>query len=275
MKKKINLKKSLEQLKFENELEKIKLKLKHGTDFNENPNDCFPPEIEREFLKYVDQFEVAYKDSKVIPVYEFIGRPAFKKLSEILEENVSGELENLKNFLFENRIIIETICPVDDSELYRFITEELFFEEVDDIRIGGMNQVFIYEEFHPNHDYDISSSCQEFIETLFNKERKFDASFNDLAFELLSRGELVLQEEFIKRLDEFRDSYSEMKLKKIEINSIAFEDDKANVSFDVTFSLTIDSACEKTNISGSGEFGLIFDFGFWGINSVSIPGIRL
>lgn len=273
MKKKINQKVSIEQLKFENELEKIRLNLKYGIDINENPEDCFPPEIERDFLKYVDQFETASSNSELITIYEFIGQPDFRKPNEISEENVSVELEKLKDFLFKNRVSINSLCPVSDSEMYRFITEEIFNVLVEDIKMSGIYNVFCYEEFHPNDDYDIRKSCTEFIETLFNKEREFDASFNDLAFELLYRDEIVLQDEFIQRLNEFRDSFSEMSLNKFEINSVTIDDDKSSVCFDVAFSMTIEGTIEKTNISGTGEIGLFFDFGFWGISSVGIPGI--
>lgn len=47
---------------------------------------------------------------------------------------------------------LDFLCDVDDAEAYRFITEELMDEEIDDIRIEGLRHCFIYEEFHPNTD---------------------------------------------------------------------------------------------------------------------------
>jgi len=56
--------------------------------------------------------------------------------------------------------------------LYRFITEELFKEELDDIKIEGMTHHYIYEEFHPNHEHDIKNRCKEFLDEFLNKNIK-------------------------------------------------------------------------------------------------------
>ncbi|NJO68093.1 MAG: hypothetical protein HC830_01405 [Bacteroidetes bacterium] len=39
-------------------------------------------------------------------------------------ETLSEELDRLMNCLNDNNIVLDTLCPVDDKELYRFITEE-------------------------------------------------------------------------------------------------------------------------------------------------------
>ena len=55
------------------------------------------------------------------------------------------------NILNKNSIQLDTICDVEEREIYRFVTEELFSHKMDNMRIPGMMACFIYEEFHPNH----------------------------------------------------------------------------------------------------------------------------
>jgi len=168
----------IENLRFENEIKKIKLSREHGAHFSESDETSnLNPRLEAEFLDYVEQFEKAYDDCKQIPVYDFIGKPKYKKAEDIPDKEIQSELEKIMLVMNKNGIYLDTLCEVDDRVLYRFITEELFLYETDDIKVAGMMCNFIYEEFHPNHEYDIRNHSIEFIESYLNKESDYYTTF--------------------------------------------------------------------------------------------------
>ena len=96
----------MEQLKFENELEKIKLNLEHGAEFIDLTEHGIPAEVERDFLNQVEQFESAHGNCKRIQIYDFIGRPDFKVPSEIKKEDICKELEEVRDVLMQHQICI-------------------------------------------------------------------------------------------------------------------------------------------------------------------------
>ncbi len=275
MKNRINQSNKIEELKFENELKKIKLSLEHGAEFINLTDENIPAEIESEFLNHVEQFEKAQSESKRIQIYDFIGRPEYKALHSIPEAFISFELEGLLEILGGNQISIDSICEVDDAEMYRFITEELFFEETDDIRIEGMMHCFIYEEFHPNDDYDIRRTCSGLIETLFDKMSGLDSRFMDLADEIEIFHKFLMKEDFIVKVNEFRDSYSSINLFCFVMTAVHIEEARAHVRFEIEYSLKIEGTEELVCFSEQGELGLVKDFEFWFINRICIPGLNL
>lgn len=275
MKKKINLKEAMEELRFENELRKIKLNLEHGAQFYNLDEGNIPAEIEKGFLDQVEQFEIAYSSSKLIQVYEFIGKPKLKSIVEIPAENVKFELDVLTFILSENNIRIDSICEVEEAEMYRFITEELFFEEIEEIRIEGMMRCYIYEEFHPNHDFDIRNSCTELIVTLLDKECEINPTFSDLAFSIETKKGLVSKEDFIESFIKIKDSYSVIECSKFEIESVVIDTEVAKVYCNIEYSMVIEGSHERLSFSGKGEVGLIMEYGYWAVNKVDIPGLSL
>jgi len=136
----------LEKLRVENELKKMKMMLEHGGMFSEPPGDkTLHPLIENEFLKSVEAFENAYQDAERVLLYDFIKCPDFIPVNDIPDSRLSAELERIMNILNKNGIQIDTICEVEEREIYRFVTEELFRHEMDNMRIPGMMNCFIYE----------------------------------------------------------------------------------------------------------------------------------
>ena len=142
----------LERLSMENELKKMKMMLEHGAVFSGPSGDkTLHPLIEKEFLNSVEAFENAYQDAEQVLLYDFIECPDFIPVNDVPESQISAELERIMNILNKNGIQLDTICDVEEREIYRFVTEELFRHKMDNMRIPGMMACFIYEEFHPNH----------------------------------------------------------------------------------------------------------------------------
>jgi hypothetical protein len=162
------------------------------------------------------------------------------------------------NLLNKHQIELSTLCDVNDRELYRFITEELFETETDDIKIEGMMSCFIYEEFHPNLDYDIRRICSDFITDFIKRETKF--------FEY----NLTKKARNDKTLLNFIHSFRKFELIEENIDEVIIEEDKANVTLNISFKATIEDSIEEQKYSGQILFLLIPEYGYWSISKVDI-----
>ena len=163
-----------EDLKASNEIMKLKLELDHKMVMGETSN--LSPETENQWLNHVYNFEKLHKECGRAKVYDLLGRPAFAKYDALTKSQLQRELSGLLALMEEKSIALDCICEYDDEVIYRFITEELFESETDDIFMEGMVHHFIYEEFHPNHDHDLRRYTIRFIESILGKEwnEKYD-----------------------------------------------------------------------------------------------------
>ena len=265
----------LNRLRIENEIKKMKLSLEHGANFFSPSEKKLPPEQEGQWLDQVQQFEDAYTNSKRVLIYDFVGKPIYKLVIEIPETEIKSELKKIINLLGQKGIGIDTICKVDDRELYRFITEELFKEETDDMMIEGMTHNFIYEEFHPNHEHDIKTHCKEFVEGLLNKKINLNPTFLALADEIDTKDGIIKQEDAIKRMEIFRAAFNSFKLQHFKITSLSIDKDKADVFFDINYTGIIEGSNERKIFSGIGDFKLKCEYDYWCISKINVLGISI
>lgn len=249
-----------ERLRQENELKKINLKQNFGAIF---PNDLnkedLPLEIEGQFLDYVSNFENAYQDSNRIMVYDFIGRPVCRKSELIPDSEIGMELDRIMDIMGENQLSLDTICVVDDRVLYEFITEELFWEETDDMRVEGMTSNFIYEEFHPNHKHDITINSNCFFESFLNKESDYYTTY------------LSPEAEKNSWYRNFRNSFSSFKLLSFQMTSISYDQQTATTEFQANISGVIDGTSIIESFSGTGKIELVYLYDFWCVQRITLP----
>lgn len=194
-----------ENLRIENEILRLKMQAESGAFFGGDATNL-PPEIENEFLHNVQAFEDAWKNVSYVTVYEFIGRPPFRKEAELTDGEVVGELEKLQATMNEKNVFLDTMADYEPRLIYKFITEELFAHETDDLRLPGWTKNFTYEEFHPNHEMDIRRTAQGFL------DRWFEKRFNEESFELAPQivtpeGKVFTRDEVIQKLCHCLDSY--------------------------------------------------------------------
>jgi len=250
----------LGRLKQENEIKRMKLRLEYGANFPiESNQDGLSPEVESQFLDHVMEFEKAFHSSEQIKVYDFIGNPEYKKSEDIPDSEINEELDRIMDLLHENQIDLATLCEVDSRELYRFITEELFFHEIDNIKMEGWISHFTYEEFHPNHEYDLKNYCFDFFDSFLNQESTFYTN------------NLTKEAEENKWFENFRNSFISFRLNKLEVLNIQFDEINAKVEFDIDFSGVIEDSNETAIFSGKGEMDFLFQWDYWYINKVTIP----
>ncbi|MCF8373988.1 MAG: hypothetical protein K9H64_20365 [Bacteroidales bacterium] len=250
----------LEKLRAENAAKQMKLMMQYGMDFSTaQGSKDLPPEIEGQFLDSVGQFEEQYQNAKQVSLYDFIGKPEFRKEASIPQDEIKLELDKLEQILADNGIGVDSICEVEVREIYRFITEELFLHEIDDMRMPGWMTHFTYEEFHPNHEYDIREHSTDFINSFLNKESDYYKHY------------LTIEAEANKWFESFRNSFSSFNLTQFDIQGLDFVSDNATLLFYINFEGTIDGGSETQTYSGHGKIGLRYVFEYWCIDTVVFP----
>lgn len=147
--------------------------LERGAHFSDVPESC-SPEMENDFLKRIMEFERLAENSSFIKVYDRIGRPThFKPVTEIEDDEMDEALDELMNWLCNYDISVDVCSPnISQRELYRFIVDELFQHEINDVRIPGMVHGFVYDEFHPDPVFENSRlATEECIAEILQREK--------------------------------------------------------------------------------------------------------
>ncbi len=213
----------LENMKIENEFLKIKLSAQYGDGFFMQGDAALPPDIENQFLKNMIAFEDNSKNAEYTTLYEKIGSPAYKKIAELNEEEVSAALENITLCMEEHAVSLD-ICdgPYPDAVIYTFITEELFEQEIEKESMFGGGWHFIYEEFYPNDKVDIEKNTHEFLKHWFTKN--FDEYSSELAYHFVTAdGSKLDRKAFFEKLHMFFESFTAFKNDGYNIDEIKFE----------------------------------------------------
>jgi hypothetical protein len=260
-----------DELKSENALLKLKLQLEHGMNMSESSE--LGPEMENEWLNNIYLFEQQHKNAKQVKVFEVIGCPAFKKHDELNKEETSKELNRLLDLMAEKEIVLDILCQYDDLVIYRFVTEELFEHEMDGIRIPGMVLHFIYEEFYPNHDYDLRRYATEFIETLLSGKWNSEFDTSTLASMVQFFGKDYDNDAISNIILAFQESYGSFKIEELEIENVNFniERENATVQIQLTYSAQPPGGSNMIH-AGKSILGFIMQWDYWRINSFRLPG---
>jgi len=248
-----------EQLKISNEVKKMELSLKTGAVFNTNADSEIPPEIENQFLKNIEQFEESWKTAKDITIRQKLGNPELVRPDNLEPREVTDALIKIMELLEQNSISLGTICPVDDLTLYTFIIDEFLDKEIYDLNIPGMTQCYIYEEYHPNHEFDVKQLVERIIKQLLKKStgefETFDFKFIDNYPDLLV----------------FTRAFEKFKIQNINFTHVQIEDDKAEVLFDIKFTGHMDVSVGKINFKGTGKARLENKDSYWWVRELELP----
>lgn len=98
-----------------------------------------------DFITQVKEFEQQHKNSKLINVFQLIGSPAVFKERKTNGTQLKSEYEKMILLLDKYNIIVHFQNDYSIEEKYRFITEEIFKQDVE----KNKQSSFIYEDFHP------------------------------------------------------------------------------------------------------------------------------
>ncbi len=264
-----------EKLEQENSFLKMKLMAEQGATFSENDDSKLSPEIENKWLNYIHNYENIYKNAKKVSVFEFIGKPDFRPAGQLNDSEISKALDLLVETMSSHGVNLDCICEYDDRTIYEFVTEELFKHEVEDLRMEGMTTNFIYEEFYPNHEYDLNRHTEDFFNALLTREwSEYDTNF--LCNEVISsNGKEIKASEFAKHIKLFQNNWEKFTDFEQKVNEIQFdvEEGKASVNAWVSYRV-VSSNSQKTNYQGNSliHFELVYDY--WCIKKVVVPGFN-
>ncbi|MBK8584529.1 MAG: hypothetical protein IPN88_03420 [Bacteroidetes bacterium] len=136
-----------EEVKVGNEILKMQLNAEFGMNFNNESTNELPPEIERAWLKSIQRFEKAYAENKTILCYDLIGKPDYAFAETLSKKALKTELKRLLDLLEEHQIVVDCISDISDLEVYKFVTEKLFQEEI--LHLLLTKKLFIQLDLHP------------------------------------------------------------------------------------------------------------------------------
>ena len=159
-----------EDLHMENQLMKLQLENILGGQIMNGSSDGIPAEIENLFLKNIIEFEKQVTTSTKVTVNDLLKNPKFKAADSLNEKQLKSELKKINLLLNKKFIQLDFLDNYSDLVKYKFITEELINQETQTLNIPGMITHFIYEEFHPNHEFDVKNKIKHFIYTMLDEE---------------------------------------------------------------------------------------------------------
>ena len=249
-----------DEIRFDNELKRIKLKLEHGMEFSKPENDSeLPPEIEGKFLDYVSAFEKALENARQTTVGELMGSPVWRPEEEIPDEEIGQALDDAMDLLAEHHLSLTAIHEVSDRELYRFISGEMMEEEIDDMDVPGMMTCFTYEDFHPNHPAEVAYQAKAFMLAFLQKQEEGKWGVEtapELLDDLRLRG-------FWEGFDYFQDIH-------IEVAGVRVEGERAWVELNTQFLGSVGG--EAVHFSGKAALEFQYETEIcWVIHALTLP----
>jgi len=210
-----------EKLKAENEFLKMKLMLEWGGHFGGNEDNELPPALENEFLNNIMAFESEFEKHQTIKVFDKIGRPLqFKPVDDVADGDIELAWKELDAYMRARDIHLDVCSPnVSARELYRFVTEELFGYETDDMNLPGWTTNFIYDEFHPDPVYDNSELVRrDLLYDIFRKEELFNELQYDSEGFVFNSKQYDEFDLFKEKINRFKSLFNEIELEQCEIH---------------------------------------------------------
>ena len=262
----------------ENELLKLKLKAEFGAECTTG-NENIPALVVNEFLRSVYEFEQKFRaPHTTVRIFEKLGQPFFRKEEEMNDVLITAELKRLKKLLDGQRLQLDILGDYPERLIYKFITEELFQVEMDNIDMPGFIHHFCYEDFHPNHELDIRQRVVEFLSQWFSKQ------INEFSWQLADPFVLPDTREIeravvLKKITNIFDSYRSFMNCEYLVSHLEFEWDhrrqtgRAFVQGKVRYDARLENG-EVVHVEGPYEFYLANTANWWGIFYFVFPGFK-
>jgi hypothetical protein len=263
-------------------IKKKEMEEKFGMVFS-GINEELSTELEYEWLDYIEKFEEHCATLKTTTVWEYIGKPEYKIVNELSNDEILVELNALLELMQIKGVSLNTICEVENYELYRFITEELFPYEIDDMHIPGMQTCFTYEDFHPNAQLDIEQAYDYFLTFTLGKSPNvggtgYDLLYIDTENYFNKIGEKIDSLALITFLNNYLNAFDFFTIESHKITNIAINSEKneALLKFNIQYKGCFNQSSETIPFKGEGTFKLKpSEYGGWSIYSIEMPGLSL
>jgi hypothetical protein len=266
-----------EKVHAENSYLKMKLMLEKGAQFGPSGLSKASPDEENRFLKDIIEFESQVDQQKMIRVFDRIGRPThFRPASQIPDHAIDDAWRELANYLFRYGVSIGVCSPnVSIRELYRFAVEELFYLEMEDVRVPNVIYGFVYDSYHPDPVYEkMRLALEDCIIYILSKEATAWT-------EQISQNRLRLNEHYplslveMKQLiDRFKSVYEDLQLR--EITEVACEIGENESQVTGKYLLIMYTGVDRYELRGTWKVDMQLDkaSGIWFITGIYIENIR-
>jgi hypothetical protein len=262
------------QLRLENEMKKLNLEM-DGAVFGYMGEDM-PLDLEKQFLDNIMAFETQSKNETYMPLYKFLGDPFFLPFDVLPDEHLEQEFERLNDILQKHGVDLDFLCDYSLETKYRFITEEFLNHEISDMRIPGMINSFIYEEFHPNHKHDLTNDTERFFHSIMNLGSDFKSYFLSPRMVMPNKG-LVDKKMYEGRIEFFRERFHVLRINLLEIKKVAITDineetKTARVDFELDYEGIATDKHRKVTSVDKGYLNFLYANDYWTINSIVFKG---
>ena len=228
--------KSADELNTENEFLKMKMMAEFGGEFVGSTE--IPPDIENAFLKQIEKIQRAHAVAVTTKLYELLEQPEYSHVHDLNDKAVSRELKRLLKLMDKKGVSLVSVGGIGERELYRFLTEELFKRDVESISLKGWKLHFVYEDFYPNHAFDVKRTVHDAAVMLIDKDNPpLEAVYDDDM-----KDKLGLQmdfEEWIGNLKIWQSTFNRGRLEELDVKvlDVNEENNEAYVRCIVTFGL--------------------------------------
>ena len=211
-----------ENLRMQNDFLKMKMMIESGAQFGGSSDGELPPEIENEWLNNIMEFEKASKEAKPIKIVDLLGKPVFEDETNLKDREFEKEFSRLERLLKEHGIKVDFSRERDDRFKYNFITKELFDHETTFIAVKGMTTYFHYEEFHPDHKFDIENLTDHFLHDYLDKKLDEDSYYISDHF-IKPDGNVLSKEDLMKQFHAAYDVFKSIENTSFKIDNTDFE----------------------------------------------------
>jgi hypothetical protein len=255
-----------------NEAKKREIEENYGAHFSEH-QPALPSDVESHWLSNIEEFERQLENARQVTVREYLSFPSFKSLREIPREQLGAELDDVVELLSRHSLVVDCVAYVSAEDLYQFITTELMNEEIDDIRIEGMRHCFIYEEFHPNDEYDAKTGAEDFLWDLFERHED-DVIRGFTEAEIFDpSGKRISIEDIKALIGSYYRSYAAFTFHKFQCLSCALDGEYATVRLEGEWSGVIADSMAQVTHRGVAELRMKKSpYGGYDVIRANVPG---
>ncbi len=138
---------------------------------NSIPNQV--QDIGSSILSIAEIFKRMFADSRKLTLAEQLGFPDFPDAATLTEKETQESLNECLRLLKKHRIRLHFQREYPAGDLYKFITEELFAEEIDENHYPGSYLILNYEDYF-NHEIKASTEAvSDLLQSLFSDDWRF------------------------------------------------------------------------------------------------------
>lgn len=131
---------------FFNDAKRADLEERYGMHFFKSEPTRVPPEIERAWLEYIENFQQRIEKAQRVPLRQFVGLGYIRPLADLPAEAVGAELKDLLNHLLKHGVTIDFPERMKAAEVYRLLAEGLLDELIPDFHIPGLKRHFSFRK---------------------------------------------------------------------------------------------------------------------------------